>query len=200
MLEVILRRHHILASVVVVGLLSMVAVAQVEVTAEKGYLRSTVEAYPLAKRRPLVEYMNAAKSNADKAAQLLADGNVTQLYELMLPLFKKQVTLEEFGQIIASLETTEGKIVSYRYRNQALLYPDDSTTSVSDLNKAESVVYYSVTTTKSKGDKVFLIVRTFRDGNQHLLVKINFQDYSSNMPAWLLPRTKASYKLKPKSR
>ena len=183
-----LRVLQLVGNLIIIGLFSTVASAQLQVTAEKGYLRSAIEKYPPAKRRPLVEYLDAAKIVSDKAAQLYSDGNITGLYEVMLPLFKQQVTLAQFRDGVASIEAMEGKIIAYRYRNQALVYPDESTTTVSDLPKAQSEVYYSVTTTKSKDDTVFLIVKTYRNGNQHFVAKVNFQHYGANIPSWLQVR------------
>src|SRR5215813_8142943 len=101
------------------SLAPLLAVSQTATNPNKGTLRATIEAYPEADKRPLLDFLDAARATADQAAQFFAQGKSAALYTLMISAFKNRVTVSGFEEAMSDLEDREGKIVSYEYRNQA---------------------------------------------------------------------------------
>ena len=90
-----------------------VALSQVQVAPEKGYSRSSIERYTADERRPLVDYLDSAKVEASKSMRLVTEGGMDQLYEAMLPAFRKLATLQEFRDAMNVLTDTYGRILLY---------------------------------------------------------------------------------------
>jgi hypothetical protein len=122
---------------------------------------------------------------ADKGMQLFADRKPDDLYELISADAKKQMTLDQFRGLFSAFDQVAGKITSYEYRSQAILFPVDDT-PMSELRKAKSQVWYSVKTTKLNGNGIFIAVKTAREDGRLVVSFINYLNYGDRMPPWLL--------------
>ena len=166
-------------------------VAQPQAGGDKAYLRSTIESYPEADKRPLLQYLDGARATADQAVKLVAEGKSAALFTMMIAPFKERTSLSDFEQYMSALEERQGKIVSCEYRNQALLFAADSR-ALSELQKAQSQIWYAVKTGKVESDGVFLMVKTATEGDKHVIVSVSFPSYGSHVPAWLQKSKSAS--------
>lgn len=172
-------------------LVAATAAAHPQASGDKGYLRSTIESYPDADKRSLLQYLDAARATADQAAASLAEGKSASLFAMMIAPFKERTSLSDFEQYMSALEEKQGKVISYEYRNQALLYTADSH-SMSELQKAQCQIWYAVKTSKVDSDGVFLLVKTATEGDRHVVVSVSFPSYGSHVPAWLQKARPAS--------
>jgi hypothetical protein len=142
-----------------------------------GCSRPTIEAYPEAEKRPVLQFLDEARALADKSAQLFAAGRLRELYALRPVSFRKEHTEEVFRQMLAALEQREGKILEYEYRVQSLIYTDPSEI---DLQRDFSEILYAVKTTKRE-DGAFLRVLTRRE----VVVQIDMGHFDPDYPAGL---------------
>ena len=165
--------------------LPSVGAHQDQITAERIYIRTTIKTYPLSERQPLLEYLDSQRPMADKGMQLFADGKPDDLYELISADAKKQMTLKQFRGLFSAFDQVAGKITSYEYRSQAILFPVDDT-PMSELRKAKSQVWYSIKTTKLNGNGIFIAVKTAREDGKLVVSFVNYLNYGDRMPPWLL--------------
>jgi hypothetical protein len=117
--------------------------------------------------------------------RLFAAGKTDALYESMSAGFRSRYSLEQFRQLSGVFEQSAGKITSYEYRNQALSYPIDDT-SLSDLTKAKSDVWYAIKAEKLNGGGTFMRISTMREGGKQVVSFIDFVNYGDNDPPCLL--------------
>jgi hypothetical protein len=165
--------------------LASVGAQQDQMLVERIYVRTTIKSYPPDERRPLLEYLDSQRPMADKGMQLFADNKPNDLYELSSADAKKTMTLDEFKSIFVAFDQVAGKITSYEYRGQAILYPNDDT-PMSELSKAKSQVWYAIKTTKLKGNGIFIAVKTARENGKPVVSQIQPLNYGDGMPPWLL--------------
>ncbi len=153
---------------------------------QAGFLRTTIETYPESERRPILDYLDAARQVADQAVADFSSGKidpiVSQVDSVSDIRSEKQSRrdLEEMGKAYGTLGSSE-------FRNQAIevsgMHPD-----VHDLARATSVTFYSVKTAKRSDGELFLAVRTIRMDNQQKVMNVRYLDYRGNIPPWLGPR------------
>ena len=146
-----------------------------------GCSRSTIESYPEAEKQPLLQYLDGARATADSAMQLITEGKIGELYEMMSAAFKEKTTVSEFARTMATLEQRHGRITRYEYRDQGLQY---SAQRPIDLQRSWSEVWFAVEATSSESKYVFVSIRTKCDGEGHVLVRIHITWSADDVPTW----------------
>ena len=165
--------------------------AQLQVEKSAGFLRTTIETYPPAERRPILDYLNAARKVADRAAGQLAAGQGEELFREI------EETARATGQQIdphgalAQIESLYGSVRSFEYRAQAVEAYGDRP-DVHDLAHVTSAVFYAVRTTKRPDGGLFLAIKTVRIAGGHKVFIVNFTDYAGKVPPWLKAKPSAS--------
>lgn len=161
-----------------------------QLTPERIYLRTSIEKYPPADARPLLKYLDDQRPVADKAMRLVAEGNPDALYALLSSESKKEVSLDQLRALLLRWKEGAGNITSHEYRSQALLAPNDGSSTL-ELQTVKSQVWYAVQTAKQSDADLFLVVKTSSEGDKNVVSLVQFMDYGDNMPPWLrLPSTK----------
>jgi len=166
------------------------ASAQLQVTKSAGFLRTAIETYPEDERRPILDYLDAARGVADRAAGQLASGHGEDVFREVEATAKatgQQIDTREAAGLIEGLY---GAVISYEYRAQAI-EAFGAKPEVHDLAHATSAVFYAVRTTKRPDGDLFLAIKTVRIGGVHNVFFINFTDYIGKVPPWLQPRSSA---------
>lgn len=146
-------------------------------------MRSTILQYPEDERRPIIEYLDAARWVADDAMYWFVRGRDERLLG-QKALARTDQTIPDFSPGFAFMREKYGKMTSYVHLGQALESlgePPD----VHDLNRATSMVYYHVRTEKRQDMGLFVVVRTARRGGKHYFYSLQFLDFAETVPAWL---------------
>ncbi|MCI0388239.1 MAG: hypothetical protein MOB07_05675 [Acidobacteria bacterium] len=135
------------------------------------YRRSTIEACPEENKRPILQFLDEARTLADRSVRLYAEGRIKDLYALMSTIFREDNTEASFRELIAALKLREGKVLERDYHDQSLMDMYGSPLEF-DPQKDFSIVRYAVKTTAS-GDGIFLQVRTRREGIKPVVARID---------------------------
>ncbi len=166
--------------------LALVGHGQAPADEERGLFRATIAGYAESERRPLIDFLDGARATADQAIRYVMDGKADELYNVMVSRYREQLSVEQFREAIAGLSAKEGRLVSFEYRNQALSYGTEDNTPGSGPTRPISQVWYAVkTTTSNEADALFVIVKTIKQENKHVVVSLRFASYRSKLPVWL---------------
>ncbi|MBV9959102.1 MAG: hypothetical protein JO360_11810 [Acidobacteria bacterium] len=179
-----MRRLSVVISIILLLCLPAAQRSQAQGAAERVYLRPTIETYTPAEKRLFLPYLDEARKAADKGVELLAAGKIDELYQGVHPTLKKLASPEQFREAMEKFEQLSEKPVSYEYRNQALIYPNDSS-SMADMSRAQSQVWYAVKSEARKNSNLFLIVKTARIGEKHSIILFDAVNYGGELPPWL---------------
>jgi hypothetical protein len=159
---------------------------RLELTKSAGFLRSTIETYPEAERRPILDYLDKARVAADATVKSLSVG----FEEFIRGIHE---TTKGTGQQVDFSETSEqirekyGLVTSSEYRGQAI----ETLGDVHDLAKASAATFYAIRTTKRPNEGLYLTVKTMRFNGEHRVFYAQFLEYVGNVPPWLLPSQRA---------
>ena len=161
------------------------ASSPIQVSPQAGWLRTSIESYPEAERRPILNYLDAARLVADDAATRLVSGDVDSLVA-RLASNPRAGNADTVRQGIAQLRTGYGALTSADYRGQSV-ESQAVPPNVHDVAHASAVTFYSIKTTSRIDGELFLAIRTVLDGQQHQIVGMQYLDYRGNVPPWLAP-------------
>ncbi|HEY6400907.1 MAG TPA: hypothetical protein VI479_05835 [Blastocatellia bacterium] len=154
---------------------------------ETVFPRQTIETYPDAERRPIVEYLDGARIVTDKVALNFAAARDEELAIDFSRLEKargQKIFVREYANMVRQVY---GPVTSYEFRGQAVEASTENP-DVHDLQRARSATYYAIRTQKRPDGELFLIIRTIRIGNTHAAAYLAINDYRRNVPPWLQSR------------
>jgi len=176
--------RQILQTLLLVVLVCAVSIGQAAKTKETVFLRTTIETYPEAERRPILDYLDGAKIVADRVVTSFATNNDESLDSEFGRLAKargQKIFVREYVNMVRQIY---GPVTSYEFRGHALEASPENP-DVHDLACARSTAYYAIRTAKRPDGELFLIVRTIRIGNFHAAAHLGVNDYKQNVPDWL---------------
>ena len=150
---------------------------QVTTTKSVAILRTTIETYPEAERRPILDYLDGAKIVADRVMGKFASERDVELNGEFSRLEKARGQRIEVLDYANRMRRTYGSVTLYQFKCQVLEAPAEKP-GVSDEQRARSVAYYSISTTKVPSGDLILTVRTIRIGNLHAASYFSVDNYS----------------------
>src|SRR5262245_30910444 len=165
--------QQVLLTVLVTGL----SVGQVTPTKSVAILRKTIETYPDAERRPILEYLDGARIVADRVIGKFANERDVELDGEFSRLAKTRGQKIEVQEYAGRVRRTYGSVTLYQFKCQVLEAPAEKP-GVNDPQRARSVVYYSISTAKRPNGDLFLTVRTMLIGNLHAASYFSVDNYS----------------------
>jgi hypothetical protein len=145
---------------------------QVTTTKSVAILRTTIETYPEAERRPILDYLDGAKIVADRVIGKFANERDVELSGEFSRLAKARVL-----DYASRVRRTYGSVTLYQFKCQVLEAPAEKP-GVSDEQRARSVAYYSISTNKVPSGDLILTVKTIRIGNLHAASYFSVDNYS----------------------
>jgi hypothetical protein len=158
-------------------LIAGLSAGQVTTTRSAAVLRTTIETYPETERRPILSYLDGARTVADRVVEHFATGRDVELDGEFAPLAKSRGQKIFIRDYASRMRQTYGAVRSYEFRCQMLEAPAEKP-DVSDAQRARSVVYYSIRTPKRPNGDLFLTVRTILIGNAHAASYLDINNYS----------------------
>jgi hypothetical protein len=150
---------------------------QVTTTKSVAILRTTIETYPEAERRPILDYLDGARIVADRVIGKFANERDIELNGEFSRLAKARGQKIEVLDYASRVRRTYGSVTLYQFKCQVLEAPAEKP-GVSDEQRARSVAYYSISTTKVPSGDLILTVRTIRIGNLHAASFFSVENYS----------------------
>jgi hypothetical protein len=149
------------------------------------WLRPTIEMLADNKKELLITYLDEAMGITELGVQKFRSNDIEGLYNICSPILKDQVDINQFRQSINGLVNASGEIKSLEYRNQAFVYEADTLEGEINLTYATSHTYYAVTTTKYKGEGLFLDIGVYQKDGQFGITAIKYNSYGNEVPSWL---------------
>jgi hypothetical protein len=168
---------RVLKSLLLTVLVAGLSAGQVTTTKSAVFLRTTIETYPEAERRPILNYLDGAKNVADRVMEHFAAGRDVELDGEFAPLARarsQKIFVRDYANLVRQ---TYGSVTSYEFRCQVLEAPAENP-DVHDVQRARSIVYYSIRTAKRPNGELFLTVKTMRLGNLHAASFLSIDNYS----------------------
>jgi hypothetical protein len=149
------------------------------VTATKSVaiLRTTIETYPEAERRPILDYLDGARIVTDRVMGKFANERDLELGGEFSRLEKARGQRIEVLDYASRVRRTYGSVTLYQFKCQVLEAPAEKP-GVGDEQRARSVAYYSISTTKIPSGDLILTVKTIRIGNLHSASYFSVENYS----------------------
>jgi hypothetical protein len=175
---------QILLALLLTVLVSSFSAGQVNPAKGRVFLRTTIESYPEDERRPILDYLDGARSAADKVALNFAAERDAELdidFSRVARDRGAKIFVREYANMVRRVY---GSVTSFEFRGQALEASPENP-DVHDLARAKSAVYYAIRTTKRPEGELFLIIRTLRIRNMHSAASFDVNDYKNNVPPWL---------------
>lgn len=143
-----------------------------------GCMRSALESYPEAEKRPVIKYLDEARELADQEAKLFAEGRIAELYSGLSPSTKELHSAKEFRERFAEYERKYGKVLDFEYREQSLLFNDPT---ILDLRNVLTLTRYAVRTS-GQDDGVVLEIQTTQNGASPVLGEIEMWRFDTSYP------------------
>jgi hypothetical protein len=150
---------------------------QVTATKSVAILRTTIETYPEAERRPILDYLDGAKIVADRVIGKFANERDVELNGEFSRLEKARGQKIDVLNYAIQVRRTYGSVTLYQFKCQVLEAPAGKP-GVNDAQRARSVVYYSFSTAKRSSGDLFLTVKTMLIGNLHAASYFSVDNYS----------------------
>jgi hypothetical protein len=150
---------------------------QVTTTKSVAILRTTIETYPEAERRPILDYLDGARIVTDRVIGKFASERDVELSGEFSRLAKARGQKIEVLDYASRVRRTHGSVTLYQFKCQVLEAPAEKP-GVSDEQRARSVAYYSISTTKVPSGDLILTVKTIRIGNLHAASYFSVENYS----------------------
>jgi hypothetical protein len=150
---------------------------QVTTTKSVAILRTTIETYPEAERRPIIDYLDGARIVADRVIGKFANGRNEELDGEFARLAKAREQKIDILNYANQVRRTYGSVTLYQFKCQVLEAPAEKP-GVNDAQRARSVVYYSFSTAKRPSGDLFLTVKTMLIGNLHAASYFSVDNYS----------------------
>jgi len=166
---------------------------QVTTTKSVAILRTTIEAYPDAERRPILDYLDGARIVADRVIGKFANERDLELDGEFSRLAKSRGQKIEVLDYASRVRRTYGPVSLYQFRCQVLEAPAEKP-GVSDAQRTRSVVHYSISTAKRPNGDLFLTVKTILIGNLHAASYFSVDNYSGKTPPCLVDQQDNSEK------
>ena len=176
--------RRVLQPLLLTVLLAGLSAGQVTTTKSAAILRTTIETYPEAERRPILDYLDGARIVADRVARNFAAEFDFELDGEFSRLAKTRGQKIEVRDYANQVRRTYGSVTLYQFRCQVLEAPAEKP-GVIDAQRARSVVYYSISTAKRPNGDLFLTVKTMRIGNLHSASYLSIDNYSGKTPPCL---------------
>jgi hypothetical protein len=149
---------------------------QVTTTKSAAFLRTTIETYPEAERRPILDYLDGARIVADRVVRNFAAELDVELEGEFARLAKargQKIDVRDYANLVRG---TYGSVTTYSFRCQVLEAAAEKP-DVNDAQRARSIVYYSIRTAKRPGGDLFLTVKTMLIGNLHAASYLSIDNY-----------------------
>ena len=162
----------LLLTVLVAGL----AAGQVTTTKSAAFLRTAIETYPEAERRPIIDYLDGARIVADRVVRNFAaelDVELDGEFALLAKARGQKIDVRDYANLV---RRTYGSVTTYSFRCQVLEATAEKP-DVNDARRARSIVYYSIRTAKRPAGDLFLTVKTMRIGNLHAASYLSIDNY-----------------------
>jgi hypothetical protein len=169
-------KSRVLVPLILPLLLAGLSAGQVTTTKSAAFLRTTIEAYPEAERRPILDYLDGARIVTDRVVRNFAAEFDVDLVDEFAHLEKargQKIEVREYANLVRQ---TYGSVTSYQFRCQVLEAPAEKP-GVDDVQRVRSTVYYSISTAKRPSGDLFLIVKTMRIGNLHAATYLSIDNY-----------------------
>jgi len=170
-------KSRILKPLLLTVLLAGLSAGQVTTTKSAVFPRTTIETYPEAERRPILNYLDGARIVADRVVRNFVaeqdvelDGEFAQLARAR----GQKIDVRDYANMV---RRTYGSVTSYSFRCQVLDAPAEKP-DVNDAQRARSIVYYSISTAKRPNGDLFLTVKTMLIGNLHAASYLSIDNYS----------------------
>jgi hypothetical protein len=184
---------RVLKPLILAVLLAGLSAAQVTPTKSAVLLRTTIESYPEAERRPILNYLDGARVAADRVVGNFAAERDVELDGDFAHLAKargQRIDVRDYANLV---RRTYGSVASYAFKCQMLEAPAEKP-DVNDAQRARSIVYYSIRTAKRPNGDLFLIVKTVRIGNLHAASYLGIDYYGGKASPCLQGRQADSKK------
>jgi hypothetical protein len=168
---------RVLVPLILTILLAGLSAGQVSMTKSAVFLRTTIETYPEAERRPILNYLDGARIVADRVARSFAAERDLDLDGEFAHIAKargQRIDVRDYANLV---RRTYGSVTSYGFTCQVLEAPAEKQ-GVNDAQRARSIVYYSISTAKRPNGDLFLTVKTMRIGNLHAASYLSIDNYS----------------------
>lgn len=169
--------RQVLQPLLLTVLLAGLSTGQVTTIKSAAILRTTIETYPEAERRPMLDYLDGAKIVADRVVRNFAaeldvelDGEFSRLARAR----GQKIDVRDYANLARQ---TYGSVTLYQFRCQVLEAPAEKP-DVNYLQRARSTVYYSIRTAKRPNGDLFLTVKTIRIGDLHAASYFSIDNYS----------------------
>lgn len=175
---------RVLQTLLITLLVTGLSTGQVTKPKDTVFLRKTIETYPEAERRPILEYLDSARTEADKVALNFAASRDEQLDSDFSRLERARGQKIFVREYVNMVRQVYGNVTSFEFRGQALEASPENP-DVRDLQRARSAAYYAIRTSKRQDGELFLIIRTVRLGTLHAASYLAVNDYRRNVPPWL---------------
>src|SRR5215470_14646712 len=158
-------------------LVADLAAGQVTMTKSAVFLRKTIETYPEAERRPILNYLDGARIVADRVVRNFVTKSDVELdgeFALLAKARGQKIDVLDYANLV---RRTYGSVTSYSFRCQALEAPAEKP-DVNDAQRARSIVYYSISTAKRPNGDLFLTVKTMLINNLHAASYLSIDNYN----------------------
>jgi hypothetical protein len=170
----------LLLTVLVAGL----SAGQVTTTKSAAILRTTIETYPEAERRPILDYLDGARIVADRVVRHFAAELDLELDGEFANLAKARGQKIDVRDYANQVRRTYGSVTLYAFKCQVFEAPAEKP-GVIDLQRARSTVHYSISTAKRPNGELILTVKTIRIRNLHAASYLSIDNYSGKTPPCL---------------
>jgi hypothetical protein len=155
----------------------------------KYFYRSSIEACPEEKKRPVLRLLDEARARADRTVRLFAEGQIMELYALMSMSFRKEYSEARFLELLAAMEQREGKILKHEYHDQFLMDVSGSPWEF-DPQGDRIIVRYAIKTT-GREDGAYLKARMRLEGTEPVVERIDISHDVSPDTSAKRPETQA---------
>src|SRR5262245_45996871 len=168
---------RILKPLLLTVLLAGLSAGQVTTTKSAVFPRTTIETYPEAERRPILNYLDGARIVADRVVRNFVTESDVELdgeFALLAKARGQKIDVRDYANMV---RRTYGSVTSYSFRCQVLEAPAEKP-DVNDARRARSIVYYSIATAKRPHGDRFLTVKAVRIGNLHAASYLSIDNYN----------------------
>jgi hypothetical protein len=176
--------NRVLKSLLLTVLVAGLSAGQITRTKSSLVLRTTIETYPEAERRPFLNYLDGARIVADRVVRNFAAELDVELIGEFANLEKARGQKIDVRDYANRVRRTYGAVTSYSFSCQGLEAPAEKP-GVNDAQRARSIVYYSITTPKRPNGDLFLTVKTMLINNSHVASYLSIDNYSGKAPPCL---------------
>jgi hypothetical protein len=166
-----------LLTLLVIVFVAGLSAGQVKTTRITVFPRTTIETYPEAERRPVLDYLDGARTVADKIISDFATERYEGLVSEFAQLEKATGQRIDVRDYANRIRRNYGSVTAYQFGCQVLESPTEKP-DVSDAQRARSVAYYLIRTQKRPNGDLVLTVRTSLIGKAHTVSFFDINDYS----------------------